>query len=209
MKHFTKTVAWLELSKETDSAAHGQSEPGAGAVEDVERGGSRGERQTVHTAKKLDRLSAECATGFWRPALLRDQEERHAGAEECVSRAQGAETRFPVCISSVFNVELRATACFLCVMGARRRIPTKRQHATMSVTGPASRYTHQQHFTGFYIQTHSLKVSNMSLVGSRALCLCHYLCCVDLWLEVTARWAAFSGSPCIQVCDTRPQKVHF
>lgn len=88
--------------------------------------GLEGERQTVHTAKKLDRLSAECAAGLWRPALLWDLEERSAAAEECVSGAHGVETRFPVCISCVFNVELRARACFLCVMGARPRTPTQK-----------------------------------------------------------------------------------
>lgn len=49
--------------------------------------------------------------------------------EECVNRARGADTLFPVCISCVLNVKLRARACFLCVMGARPRHPdTKTAH---------------------------------------------------------------------------------
>lgn len=49
--------------------------------------------------------------------------------EECVNRAQGADTLFPVCISCVFNVKLRARACFLCVMGTRPKHPdTKTTH---------------------------------------------------------------------------------
>ena len=91
--------------------------------------------KTVHAAEKLDRLSAECAAGLWRLALLWESR-----MEECASRAQGVETRFPVCISCVFNVELRARACFLCVMGARPETPTQRQHKgpPMSVAGQAA-----------------------------------------------------------------------
>lgn len=53
-----------------------------------------------------------------------------------------SETLFPVCISCVFNVKLRARACFLCVMGARPQDPdTKTTHhksPPMSVTGQAA-----------------------------------------------------------------------
>lgn len=82
-----------------------------------------GLQQTAHTAEKLDRLSAECAAGLWRAG------GEECRMEECASLARRIETWFPVCISCVFNVQLRARACFLCVMGARPRTPTQRQHA--------------------------------------------------------------------------------
>lgn len=49
--------------------------------------------------------------------------EEECRMEECVNRARGADTLFPVCISCVLNVKLGARACFLCVMGARPRHP--------------------------------------------------------------------------------------
>lgn len=39
--------------------------------------------------------------------------------EERAQRARGVDALFPVCISCVFKLKLRARACFLCVMGAR------------------------------------------------------------------------------------------
>lgn len=73
--------------------------------------------------------------------------------EECVNQAPGADTLFPVCISCVLNVELRARACFLCVMGARPRHPgTETTHPDRLI------YTH----TG-------------SRVYTLRLCLCVYV----------------------------------
>lgn len=130
MKHFTKKKGSdsCPLKTRSCSRAHCGSESGVGGCGGC--GGPEGERETVHTAEKLDRLSAECAAGFWRPALLWDVEERSAGWRSVRAVHEGVETRFPVCISCVFNVERRAGACFLCVMGARPRTPTQRQHAT-------------------------------------------------------------------------------
>lgn len=62
--------------------------------------------------------------------------------EECVNRARGADTLFPVCVSCVLNVKLRARACFLCVMGARPR------HPDTETTHPADSCIHTHTHTG-------------------------------------------------------------
>lgn len=76
--------------------------------------------------------------------------------EEGVKRAPGVETLFPVCISCVFNVKLRARGLFPVCDGCQAQDPRHKdntlQEPTSVSNGPGSRYKHQDTFTASCIQ---------------------------------------------------------
>lgn len=61
-------------------------------------------------------------SGFWKRGVDDGGGCRHTGLEAW----------FPVCTSCVSNVQLKARSCFLCMMGARPKAPTQRQHTISS-----------------------------------------------------------------------------